>query len=44
MPLESLRLPPDGKLAEEVFPRLLHEAAQTGQTLRVRAEYFMTRK
>jgi serine/threonine-protein kinase len=38
MPLESLKLPPAGRPSGQVFPRLLAEA---GQTLRVRAKYFL---
>jgi hypothetical protein len=39
--LESLRLPEGGRPAEQVFPQVLAEAARTGQTLRVRAKYFL---
>jgi predicted Ser/Thr protein kinase len=40
-PLNALRLPADGALAAQVFPEVQVEAAQTRQTLRVRAEYFI---
>jgi hypothetical protein len=43
-PLEALRLPPDGSLAEQVFPQVLAEASQSGQTLNVGAKYFMLEK
>jgi serine/threonine protein kinase len=43
-PLEALRLPSDGSLAEQVFPQVLAEASQSGQTLNVRAKYFMLEK
>jgi eukaryotic-like serine/threonine-protein kinase len=43
-PLETLRLPPDGSLAEQVFPQLLAEASQSGQRLNVTAKYFMLEK
>jgi serine/threonine-protein kinase len=40
-PLDALRLPPDGTLAAQVFPKALAEAAGSGQTLAVTAKYFM---
>jgi serine/threonine protein kinase len=43
-PLEALRLPPDGSLAEQVFPQVLAEASQSGQALNVSAKYFMLEK
>ncbi len=43
-PLEALRLPPDGTLAAQVFPKALAEAARSSQTLRVSAKYFMLEK
>jgi hypothetical protein len=43
-PLEALKLPPDGSLAEQVFPQALAEAYQSGQSLNVSARYFMLEK
>jgi serine/threonine-protein kinase len=43
-PLEALKLPPDGTLAAEVFPKVLAEALHGGMTLGVSAKYFMLEK
>ncbi len=44
MPLQALSLPPDGAAADQVFPQVLTEASQRGQTLNVSARYFMLEK
>lgn len=44
MPLKALNLPPDGAAAEQVFPQVLTEASQRGQTLNVSAKYLMLEK
>jgi serine/threonine-protein kinase len=43
-PLEALKLPPDGTLAAEVFPKALAEALHGGLRLGVSAKYFMLEK
>jgi eukaryotic-like serine/threonine-protein kinase len=43
-PLAALKLPADGALAEQVFPQVLAEAAQTSQLVSVSAKYFMLEK
>ena len=43
-PLAALKLPADGALAEQVFPQVLAEAAQTGQLVSVSAKYLMLEK
>ncbi len=40
-PLASLKLPPDGSPAEQVFSQVLAEALQNRETLNVSAKYFM---